>query len=84
LCRFERPPISEPREWWHRMAVERKNIYRRLPLAHVRLENTVSEHTVVRAHDRALPLQIKIFFANNFGKRSFTATDTKVSRSEQS
>ena len=50
------------------MSVERKNIYRRLPLAHVGLENAVSEHTVVRAHDRALPLQIKMFFANNFGK----------------
>jgi hypothetical protein len=61
------------------MAVERKNVYRRLPLAHVGLENAVSEHTVVRAHDRALPLQIKMFFANNFGKRSFAATDTKVS-----
>jgi hypothetical protein len=64
------------------MSVERKNIYRRLPLAHVGLENAVSEHTVVRAHDRALPLQIKMFFANNFGKRSFTATETKVSGSE--
>ncbi len=50
------------------MAVERKNVYRRLPLAHVGFENTVSEHTAVRAHDRALPLQIKMFFVNNFGK----------------
>jgi|688.fasta_scaffold931152_1 hypothetical protein len=36
-----------------------------------------------RAHDRQvpqqiLPLQIKMFYSNNFGKRSFAATDTKV------
>ncbi len=50
------------------MAVERKNVYRRLPLAHVGFENAVSEHTAVHVHDRALLLQIKMFFANNFGK----------------
>ncbi len=61
------------------MAVERKNVYRRLPLAHVGLENAVSEHTAVGMHNKALPPQIKMFFANSFGKRSFAATDTKVS-----
>jgi hypothetical protein len=76
--RFERPPIAEPKEWWHRMAVQRKNVYRRLPLEHVGAENCISEHTILRAHDRSLPLMIKMFFSNNYGKRSFAATDTKV------
>jgi hypothetical protein len=52
--------------------VQRKNVYRRLPLEHV------SEHTILRAHDRSLPLMIKMFFSNNYGKRSFAATETKV------
>ncbi len=40
----------------------------------------IGEHsTVMRVQDRALPFKIKMFFANNFGKRSFAATDTKVS-----
>jgi hypothetical protein len=76
--RFERPPIAEPKEWWHRMAVQRKNVYRRLPLEHVGAENCISEHTILRAHDRSLPLMIKMFFSNNYGKRSFAATETKV------
>jgi hypothetical protein len=60
------------------MAVQRKNVYRRLPLEHVGAENCISEHTILRAHDRSLPLMIKMFFSNNYGKRSFAATETKV------
>ncbi len=80
-CRFERPPITEPKEWWHKMPVAHKNVYKRLPLDHVGAENAISEHTIARAHDRAAPLQLKMFYSNNYGKRSFAATDTKVSGS---
>ncbi len=76
--RFERPPTTEPKEWWHKMVVQRKNVYRRLPLDHVGAENCISEHTIVRCHDRSMPLQLKMFFSNNYGKRSFAATETKV------
>jgi hypothetical protein len=78
-CRFERTPITEPKEWWHKMPVAHKNVYKRLPLDHVGAENAISEHTIARAHDRAAPLQLKMFYSNNYGKRSFAATDTKVS-----
>jgi hypothetical protein len=77
-CRFERPPITEPKVWWHKMAVKRKDVYRRLALEHVGAESIISEHTIVRAHDRSYPLLIKMFFSNNYGARSFAATDTKV------
>jgi hypothetical protein len=60
------------------MVVQRKNVYRRLPLDHVGAENCISEHTIVRCHDRSMPLQLKMFFSNNYGKRSFAATETKV------
>ena len=77
-CRFERPPITEPKDWWHKMPVAHKNVYKRIPLDHVGAENAVSEHTIARAHDRAAPLQLRMFYSNNYGKRSFAATDTKV------
>jgi len=77
-CRFERPPITEPKDWWHKMPVAHKNVYKRIPLDHVGAENAISEHTIARAHDRAAPLQLKMFYSNNYGKRSFAATDTKV------
>jgi hypothetical protein len=54
-------------EWWHRMAVQRKNVYRRLPLKHVGAENCISDNTILRAHDRSLPLMMKMFFSNNYG-----------------
>jgi hypothetical protein len=60
------------------MPVAHKNVYKRLPLDHVGAENAISEHTIARAHDRAAPLQLKMFYSNNYGKRSFAATDTKV------
>jgi hypothetical protein len=62
------------------MAVQRKYVYRRLPLEHLGSENCISEHTILRAHDRSLPLMIKMFFSNNYGKRSFAATETKVGK----
>jgi len=60
------------------MAVKRKDVYRRLALEHVGSESVISEHTIVRAHDRSYPLLIKMFFSNNYGARNFAATDTKV------
>jgi hypothetical protein len=68
--RFERPPITEPKVWWHKMAVKRKDVYRRLALEHVGAESIISEHTIVRAHDRSYPLLPL--------HPCFAATDTKV------
>jgi hypothetical protein len=76
--RWERPPILEPKHWWHKTPQKRKNVYRRLALAHLGAENLISEHAIVRAHDRCQPLLIKMFASSNFGKRSFNATETKV------
>jgi len=60
------------------MAVQRKNVYRRLPLEHIGAENCISENTILRTHDQSLLLMMKMFFSNNYGKRSFAATETKV------
>jgi hypothetical protein len=47
-------------------------------LAHLGAENLISEHAIVRAHDRCQPLLIKMFASSNFGTRSFNATETMV------
>jgi len=66
------------KNFWHKVPIKRKNTYRRLPLEHGGAANLISEHTIVRSHDRSLPLMIKMFMSQNYGKRNFAATDTKV------
>ena len=78
-CRFERGPVSEPKEWWHKVPVKRRHTFRRLALDHIGAENLISEHTIARAHDRSLPLLVKMFYSNNYSKRSFAASENKVS-----
>lgn len=60
------------------MPVKHRNTYRRLALEHVGATNHISEHTISRSHDRSLPLMIKMFASNNYSRRSFTATEVKV------
>ena len=78
IYRFERPPVVEPAKFWHKVPIRRKNTFRRLALEHIGASNAISEHTIVRAHDRSLPMLIKMFASSNFGKRSFAATDSKT------
>jgi len=70
--------VVEPAKYWHKVLVRRKNTYRRLALDHVGAANSISEHTIVRAHDRTLPMLLKMFSSSNFGKRSFAPTENKV------
>jgi hypothetical protein len=72
VYRWERPPILEPEHWWHKTPQKRRNIYRRLPLVHLGADNLISEHAIVRAHDRCQPLLIKMFASSNYGKRTLT------------
>ena len=75
---MERQPVLEPKHWFHKLAVKRKDVYRRLALDGLGSSNLISEHTIVRAHDRAQPLLMKMFMSSNYGKRSFNPTETKV------
>jgi len=75
---MDRLPIQEPKYWFHKLATKRKDTYRRLPLDHLGSGSVISEHTIVRAHDRTLPLMLKMFMPANYGKRSFNATENKV------
>ena len=77
-CRYARQSTLDPKRWWHKTPQKRKNIYRRLALEHLGADNKISEHAIVRAHDRTLPLLLKMFLSSNYEKRSFNATETKV------
>ena len=47
------------------MPVKRSHTFRRLALQHGGADGKVSECVIVRAHDRSLPLRLKMFFSGN-------------------
>ena len=59
------------------MPVRHTHIYRHLALEHSGAAGKISEATIVRAHDRSLPLAIKMFYNNNRAQRSFSTGSNK-------
>ena len=76
-CRFERAPVVERKKFWHLMPVKRTHTYRRLALQHGGADGKVSECVIVRAHDRSLPLRLKMFFSGNRTQKSLGGGDNK-------
>jgi len=69
-ARFQRAPILDRRKYWHLVPVKRGHTYRRLALEHCGADGKVSECVIVRAHDRSLPLKLKMFMTNNRAQKS--------------
>ena len=76
-ARFQRLPVVERKKWWHLVPVKRTHTFRRLALVHAGAEGKVSECVIVRAHDRSLPLKLKMFFSNNRAQKCFGSSDSK-------
>ena len=76
-ARFQRLPVTERKKWWHLVPVKRAHTYRRLALVHAGAEGKVSECVIVRAHDRSLPLKIKMFFSSNRTQKCLGSSETK-------
>ena len=76
-CRFERAPVVERKKFWHLMPVKRTHTYRRLALQQGGADGKVSECVIVRAHDRSLPLRLKMFFSGNRTQKSLGGGDNK-------
>ncbi len=76
-ARWERDPVVEPKAYWFRVPTKRVHCYRRLALEHLGAANMISEHSIIRAHDRTAALEIKMFYSGNYTKKSFLATETK-------
>jgi hypothetical protein len=77
-ARWEREPVLEPKAYWFKVPIRHSNCYRRLALEHLGAANLISEHTIVRAHDRSAAMEIRMFFSGNYTKKSFLATENKV------
>jgi len=75
--RFERAPVCEMKQYWNEMPTKRSDIYRRLPLEHCGSRSKISEQAIVRAHDRSLPLKLKMFASSNRAQKNIGATETK-------
>jgi len=69
--RFERGPTVEADQYWSRMPLRRKETYRHLALEQDGADNKVNENVITRAHDRTLPLRIRMFSKTNFAKKGF-------------
>lgn len=65
------------KRYWHLIPVRHNHTYRRLALEHSGGDGRVSECVVVRAHDRSLPLKLKMFFSSNRAQKSLGVTDAK-------
>jgi hypothetical protein len=57
--------------------VKRQYTYRRLALEHGGGNGKISECVIVRAHDRSLPLKLKMFVSVNRAQKGFGSTESK-------
>ena len=73
--RFERGPVVEPGEFWDLMPQKRCPTYRHLALEHVGLAGQVNECVLTRAHDRTLPLRLRMFAKGNQSRKGFISKD---------
>ena len=72
--RFERGPTSELKSYWEKVPVRWASTFRHLPLEHAGASNDVNDCVVARAHDRSLPLRIRMFCKGNQTKKGFATT----------
>ena len=59
-----RIPIALPKKYWHRLPAKRP-LFRHFPLAHLGMEGQVSETTVLRLHDRRVPIHLDMLYKGN-------------------
>ena len=64
-ARFDlRMPVSAPKKYWS-MVPKKREVFRHLLLNHLGLEGQVSETTVVRMHDRRVPITLDMLYKAN-------------------
>ena len=80
--RFERGPVVETEKYWADMPLRRKETYRHLALEGDGAEGLVNESVITRAHDRSLPLRIRMFAKGNLSKKGFGGVDNKEPASD--
>ena len=64
-ARFDlRMPFSLPKSYWSRIPAKR-DLFRHFPLSHLGMEGQVSEATVLRMHDRRVPVSLGMLYKAN-------------------
>ena len=64
-ARFDlRMPVSAPKKYWS-MVPKKREVFRHLTLSHLGLEGQVSETTIVRMHDRRVPITLDMLYKAN-------------------
>jgi hypothetical protein len=74
IYRYERAPVVEPKDFWADMPIKRSSTFRHLALEHSGAGSCVNECVVARAHDRALPLKIRMFMKENVNRKGFATS----------
>ena len=69
--------MVELKKFWHLMPVKQSHTFRLLALQHRGADGKVSECVIVRAHDRSLPLRLKMYFSGNRTQKSLGGGDSK-------
>jgi hypothetical protein len=60
-ARWERCPTVEPKKYWKKIPTKRDQLFRHIPLGHYGIEGQVSEVTLVRLHDKKVPVELEMF-----------------------
>jgi hypothetical protein len=75
-----RLPVADPEDYWEKIPLKREPIFRNIPLKHCGAENLVNELTIIRMHDRGVPVTLKMFHGANYAKRPGKDTDAGLDR----
>ena len=67
-ARWERLPMAQPKKYWKKVPRKREEIFRHLHLSHYGAEGLINESTLVRLHDRQVPVELNMLHAANFTK----------------
>ena len=65
--------MAEEEDHWKRVPLKRKETFRHLPLEQDGADGQVNENVITRAHDRSLPLRLRMFSNVNFSKKGFSS-----------
>ena len=65
--------MAEEEDHWKRVPLKRKEMFRHLPLEQDGADGQVNENVITRAHDRSLPLRLRMFSKVNFSKKGFSS-----------
>jgi hypothetical protein len=74
--------VAERAKYYNLAPVKRQPTYRRLALEHSGASGKVNECVIVRAHDRSLPLKLRMFASANRTQKGFGRAENKEAAQE--